>query len=89
MPKREFELEKNQEAISGAEKRRKIDRDDARTPVANPPRWGLAHGDYTVGWICAISTEYVTAQAFLNEKHEGLNVTDYSYSSPIAITVAR
>src|ERR1700689_1301948 len=28
--------------------------------------------DYTVGWICAISTEYVAAQAFLNEKHEGL-----------------
>jgi nucleoside phosphorylase len=28
--------------------------------------------DYTVGWICAISTEYVAAQAFLNEKHERL-----------------
>jgi nucleoside phosphorylase len=27
--------------------------------------------DYTVGWICAISTEYVTAQAFLDEKHKG------------------
>ena len=27
--------------------------------------------DYTVGWICAISTEYVAAQAFLHEKHEG------------------
>ena len=27
--------------------------------------------DYTVGWICAISTEYVAAQAFLDEKHEG------------------
>src|SRR3954462_135148 len=26
--------------------------------------------DYTVGWICAISTEYVAAQAFLDEKHE-------------------
>jgi hypothetical protein len=25
--------------------------------------------DYTIGWICAISTEYVAAQAFLNEKH--------------------
>jgi nucleoside phosphorylase len=29
--------------------------------------------DYTVGWICAISTEYVAAQAFLDEKHEGLD----------------
>ncbi|KAL7909981.1 hypothetical protein GGI35DRAFT_447561 [Trichoderma velutinum] len=27
--------------------------------------------DYTVGWICAISTEYVAAQAFLDEQHEG------------------
>jgi nucleoside phosphorylase len=26
---------------------------------------------YTVGWICATSTEYVAAQAFLDEKHEG------------------
>jgi nucleoside phosphorylase len=26
--------------------------------------------DYTVGWICAISTEYVAAQAFLDENHE-------------------
>ncbi|KAL7917033.1 hypothetical protein ACQKWADRAFT_317617, partial [Trichoderma austrokoningii] len=25
---------------------------------------------YTVGWICAISTEYVAAQAFLEDKHE-------------------
>lgn len=24
---------------------------------------------YTVGWICAIATEYVAAQAFLDEKH--------------------
>jgi nucleoside phosphorylase len=26
---------------------------------------------YTVGWICAITTEYVAAQAFLDEKYEG------------------
>ena len=26
--------------------------------------------EYTVGWICAISTEYTAAQAFLDEKHE-------------------
>ncbi|KAL7928620.1 nucleoside phosphorylase domain-containing protein [Trichoderma chlorosporum] len=25
--------------------------------------------DYTIGWICAISTEYVAAQTFLDEKH--------------------
>ena len=28
-------------------------------------------GDYTVGWICVIKIEYVAAQAFLDEKHEG------------------
>ncbi|RYP40283.1 hypothetical protein DL767_001826 [Monosporascus sp. MG133] len=27
--------------------------------------------DYTVGWICAGTTEYVAAQAFLDTKHEG------------------
>lgn len=27
---------------------------------------------YTVGWICAVLTEYVAAQAFLDEKHENL-----------------
>lgn len=26
--------------------------------------------DYRVGWVCAITTEYVAAQAFLDEKHE-------------------
>jgi hypothetical protein len=26
--------------------------------------------NYTVGWICAITTEYVAAQSFLDEKHE-------------------
>ncbi|OAQ62527.1 g-protein beta wd-40 repeats containing [Purpureocillium lilacinum] len=27
--------------------------------------------NYTVGWICAITTEYVAAQAFLDERHDG------------------
>ncbi|KAJ5218822.1 uncharacterized protein N7498_000921 [Penicillium cinerascens] len=27
--------------------------------------------DYTIGWICAITAEYVAAQAFLDEKHDG------------------
>ncbi|KAH6986851.1 hypothetical protein EDB80DRAFT_514411, partial [Ilyonectria destructans] len=27
--------------------------------------------DYTVGWICAVSTEYIAAQAFLDEEHKG------------------
>jgi hypothetical protein len=28
--------------------------------------------EFTVGWICAISTEYVTAQLFLDEEYEAL-----------------
>ncbi|RYP56595.1 hypothetical protein DL771_011716 [Monosporascus sp. 5C6A] len=69
MPKREFSSEDNQDAATGAEKRRKITFDDARTPAADiaEPR---VNDDYTVGWICAISTEYVAAQAFLDEKHD-------------------
>ncbi|EXL39950.1 hypothetical protein FOCG_17452 [Fusarium oxysporum f. sp. radicis-lycopersici 26381] len=32
----------------------------------------MAHPqDYTVGWICALTTEFVAAQAFLDEEHEG------------------
>lgn len=27
--------------------------------------------DYTVGWICANSTEYVAVQSFLDERHDG------------------
>ncbi|OTA01688.1 hypothetical protein A9Z42_0020160 [Trichoderma parareesei] len=34
----------------------------------------LQHEDYTIGWICGITTEYVAAQAFLDEKHDGPEV---------------
>jgi nucleoside phosphorylase len=34
------------------------------------PEQRLRHEDYTVGWICAITTEYVAAQAFLDEEYE-------------------
>lgn len=29
----------------------------------------LSHEEYTVGWICALTTEYVAAQVFLDEEH--------------------
>lgn len=29
----------------------------------------LSNEDYTIGWICALTTEYVAAQVFLDEKH--------------------
>ena len=63
MPKRELNPEVGEGAISGAEKR--------RTQVANTSERKVPNGDYTVGWICAITTEYVAAQVFLDEKHEG------------------
>ena len=64
---REVELEDNQEAISDAEERR----NGARTLVPNTLGRRFAHDFYTVGWICAISTEHVAAQVFLDEEHEG------------------
>ncbi|KAK1252735.1 hypothetical protein MKX08_003922 [Trichoderma sp. CBMAI-0020] len=39
---------------------------------AKSPLRKLEHDDYTVGWICAITVEYVAVQKFLDEKHEGL-----------------
>ncbi|CAH0002529.1 unnamed protein product [Clonostachys byssicola] len=32
----------------------------------------FSHEDYTVGWVCAITTEYIAAQEFLDEEHEPL-----------------
>lgn len=34
-------------------------------------RTRLANGEYTVGWICGIPTEYIAARAFLDQEHEG------------------
>ena len=31
--------------------------------------------EYTVGWICAITTEYMAAQSLLDELHEGPEFT--------------
>ncbi|PTB77683.1 purine and uridine phosphorylase [Trichoderma longibrachiatum ATCC 18648] len=45
--------------------------DDARTAKVDASKQKLAPTDYTIGWICALSTEYVAAQVFLDERHEG------------------
>jgi nucleoside phosphorylase len=68
MSKREFTSEHDQDAVTGAEKRMKIALNDTQTPAADTPKY-VANDNYTVGWICAVSTEYVAAQAFLDEKH--------------------
>ncbi|EED11819.1 hypothetical protein TSTA_109990 [Talaromyces stipitatus ATCC 10500] len=41
------------------------------------PLAGFAHGDYTVGWICALpETELVAAMAMLDERHPSLPATN-------------
>ena len=39
--------------------------------------------DYTVGWICAIATEYVAAQVFLDREHDRSEA--YGISSAAAV----
>ncbi|KAK3394931.1 nucleoside phosphorylase domain-containing protein [Podospora didyma] len=43
-----------------------------------PPEQGRTPPEYTVGWICALSTELVAAQTCLDEKHEGLSLDHIS-----------
>ncbi|PTB55914.1 hypothetical protein M431DRAFT_412378 [Trichoderma harzianum CBS 226.95] len=45
--------------------------DGTRNATIDAPLRKLAHTDYIVGWICALSTEHVAAQVFLDERHEG------------------
>lgn len=40
---------------------------DAASREQNQPR--LSQDEYTVGWICALTTEYVAAQVFLEQEH--------------------
>ncbi|KAH8127183.1 hypothetical protein FP744_10007490 [Trichoderma asperellum] len=44
--------------------------DDAGRSAPGTAERILAPADYTVGWICALSVEYVAAQVFLDEKHQ-------------------
>lgn len=59
------------DAASSPENWRKPHCDDAGALAANTPKRKLDRTDYTVGWICAISTEYGAAKVFLDEDHEG------------------
>ncbi|KAF9883051.1 hypothetical protein FE257_004305 [Aspergillus nanangensis] len=43
----------------------------------NEPRRTFTHGDYTVGWVCALpESELVAAMAMLDEKHPVLSAID-------------
>lgn len=68
MSKRHVELEENPAAAAKKQKRR--DYGDARTPGIEAPNSRRGNDDYTVGWICAIDTEYLAAQVFLDEHGE-------------------
>ncbi|VBB84475.1 Putative protein of unknown function [Podospora comata] len=51
-------------------KRRRIASDGLETSGANISQQG-ANSEYTVGWICALTTESVAARAFLDEEYGG------------------
>ncbi|RYP59454.1 hypothetical protein DL770_010191 [Monosporascus sp. CRB-9-2] len=67
MPKRTVDHESG---ISSVEKRRKTESGVDRSSGTGATKLQLANGDYTVGWICAITTEYVAARAFFDKEHE-------------------
>ncbi|KAE9583620.1 hypothetical protein CGMCC3_g148 [Colletotrichum fructicola] len=61
-PKREYVHDNREHELRpGLNKRRK---------AVQEARPRLARREYTVGWICAIVTEYVAGQALLDEEHE-------------------
>lgn len=51
---------------------------DGPTVAVNASKRRLTNRDYSVGWICAIKTEYVAARAFLDEKHEQPEVLSFN-----------
>ena len=71
MPKRAFSPEGDQStsAGAGAGRKRTTPFNDARASATETYE-RKANGEYTVGWICAIVTEYVAAQAFLDQTHD-------------------
>jgi nucleoside phosphorylase len=49
-------------------KRRKGSLGDKQTLAVSTPEQKV-NNDYTVSWICAISTEYIAAQALVDQRH--------------------
>ncbi|RBQ77954.1 hypothetical protein FVER14953_09390 [Fusarium verticillioides] len=67
--KRKFGSVHDRDSALGTEKKQKME--EECTPTTKVFASEFKNTDYVVGWICAITTEYVAAQAFLDEKHEG------------------
>ena len=59
-------LEDSDSALAQTEPKRQRFKDAAHLPTSND---AMQNEFYTIGWICAIHTEYVAAQAFLDDKH--------------------
>ncbi|KAL7817091.1 hypothetical protein V8C26DRAFT_75563 [Trichoderma gracile] len=57
--------------LAPPKKKMQPDPEDAHTATVHTSKKRLASTEYTVGWICALSTEYVAAQVFLDARHEG------------------
>jgi hypothetical protein len=68
MSKRTLNSEDAPDAATSACKRGKTS-PSGGTP-ANDLSNNIEKSDYTVGWICALSTEHVAARAFLDEKYD-------------------
>ena len=54
----------------------------ARVDDVSPLRSNYSNGEYTVGWICAITTEFIAARVFLDEEHgrpQFVSVHDNNY----------
>lgn len=65
--------DKRENVNSAAPARKKIRcsiSDDVGRAAARAIDRKLTHADYTVGWICALSIEYVAAQVFFDEEHQ-------------------
>lgn len=66
MSKRECELREHSETGFNSVKRTKLHHDSVPTSA----KTSMSNDDYSVGWICAIATEYIAAQAFLDKRHD-------------------
>jgi nucleoside phosphorylase len=68
--KRRHSLDMDREATHNA-KKSKAGSNEAPISAASNTVKKMTNNDYTVGWICAITVEYVAAQVFLDERHDG------------------
>ncbi|KAK6540191.1 hypothetical protein TWF694_009010 [Orbilia ellipsospora] len=64
-------MDARQRGAQADRKRKRTDQDDSSrlSLKKSIPTSQYDLTDYTVGWICALTTEYVAAQLFLDEKH--------------------